>query len=920
MKRTTIYADRVDREANEVPVLWHSLSEETIFKRLQTSLKGLESEQVIERQQEFGKNTLPTGKPPTLFQVILHQFASPLIYILLVAGVIAIIMDDLKDAIFIFAVILLNASIGTVQEFRAEQSAHALQSLLKIQARVRRNGVQQQILAEDLVPGDLVFLESGDKVPADIRLVQTNNLGIDESFLTGESIAAVKKVKVLSEDTSIGDRTNIAFAGSTVTTGRGTGLVIGTGLFTEVGKIAQTITETGGAKPPLVIRMEQFAHQISVIVLIFAAFLGVLAYTQGMALNEVFFLVIAMAVSAIPEGLPVALTVALSLATSRMAKRNVIVRKLPAVESLGSCTCIATDKTGTLTVNQQTAKLIFLPNGKRFHITGEGYNASGDIQADDEHLVIDDQTHNHLNRLGRAGILCNEGVLHQSNSEWVFHGDAIDVAFLAMGYKLGLDPEKLAEEYPTVAEIPFESEKRYAAKIYQDHDAIKIAMKGAVEALLPFCKSMRVDGHNRPIDKKYIEKKANALADEGYRVIAVAQGAFKKQKDFEKIEENDYPELTLLGLVGFIDPLRPETKDAVAKARQAGVRVVMITGDHPATAFAIASELGISEFKQDVVTGQQLAEIGSHDTPEFYETVKKGRVFARVSPHQKLHIVEALIKLGHFVAVTGDGVNDAPALRKANIGVAMGSGTDVAKDTASMIVTDDNFSSIVAGIEEGRFAYANTRKVTLLLISTGVAELLLITLAIIFRLPIPLLAVQILWLNLVTNGIQDVALAFEAGEPGVMSRPPRKTTEGIIDKRMIQQTLISGFTMGLVCFGVWFWLIANGWEETSARNILLLLIVLMQFFHVFNCRSEYLSVFRVPLNNNRVLVMGMLTALVIQILATELPFLQSILRTSPIPVQTWLLMGSIASVVLIVMEIYKKIQSREDNAFYQGQK
>ena len=535
MKRTTIYADRSDRESNEGPVMWHSLSEETIFKRLQTSLKGLESEQVAERQQEFGKNTLPTVKPPTLFQVILHQFASPLIYILLVAGVIAIIMDDLKDAIFIFAVILLNASIGTIQEFRAEQSAHALQSLLKIQARVRRNGVQQQILAEDLVPGDLVFLESGDKVPADIRLVQTNNLGIDESFLTGESIAAVKKVKVLAEDTTIGDRINIAFAGSTVTTGRGTGLVIATGLFTEVGKIAQTITETGGAKPPLVIRMEQFAHQISVIVLIFAAFLGVLAYTQGMALNEVFFLVIAMAVSAIPEGLPVALTVALSLATSRMAKRNVIVRKLPAVESLGSCTCIATDKTGTLTVNQQTAKLIFLPNGKRFHITGEGYNASGDIRADDEHLVIDDQTHNHLNRLGRAGILCNEGVLHQRNNEWVFHGDAIDVAFLAMGYKLGLDPEKLAEEYPTVAEIPFESEKRYAAKIYQDHDAVKIAMKGAVEALLPFCKSMRVDGHNRPIDKKYIEKKANALADEGYRVIAVAQGAFKKQKDFEKI-------------------------------------------------------------------------------------------------------------------------------------------------------------------------------------------------------------------------------------------------------------------------------------------------------------------------------------------------------------------------------------------------
>lgn len=907
MRKETIYTDQADRETPERPVAWHHLAEDTVFKRLQTNPKGLDPEQVAERQEEFGKNALPTRKPPSLLQVFLHQFTSPLIYILLAAGIIAVLMNDIKDAVFIFAVILLNATIGTLQEYRAEKSAHALQSLLQIQARVRRKGVQRQVPAEDLVPGDLVFLESGDKVPADLRLIQVNNLAIDESFLTGESIAANKKIGVLAEDTAISDRTNIAFAGSTVASGRGMGLVIATGLYTEVGKIARTITESEGAKPPLVIRMEQFARQISLIVLGFAGILGILAFGQGMPFNEVFFLVVAMAVSAIPEGLPVALTVALSIATSRMAKRNVIVRKLTAVESLGSCTCIASDKTGTLTVNQQTAKLILLPDGTRFTVTGEGYNTDGEVLADGK-TTLDERVKNHLYRLGRAGVLCNEATLNREDGKWNYHGDAIDVAFLALGYKLGLEPQTLAEKYQTVAEIPFESEKRYAARLYRDDGEIKIAIKGAVEAVLPFCKSMRADGHNRPLDKKGIERKALDLAKEGYRVIALAQGTIGKKKDVTNFDEKDIPTLTLLGLVGFIDPLRPEAKEAVAKARQAGVRVVMITGDHPATAFAIAKDLGISEFSEDVITGQELADIGSCEVPEFYETVKKGRVFARVTPHQKLHIVEALIKLGHFVAVTGDGVNDAPALRKANIGVAMGSGTDVAKDTASMIITDDNFSSIIAGIEEGRFAYANVRKVTLLLISTGAAELLLISLAIMFQLPIPLLAVQILWLNLVTNGIQDVALAFEAGEPGAMAQPPRKPKEGIFNKLMIQQTVIAGATMGLVCFGVWFWLIGNGWEETAARNLLLLLLVLMQFYHVFNCRSEYQSVFRIPLRNNRVLVFGMLAAFLIHILATELPFLQFLLRTSSVPVQQWLIMAAIASVVLFAMEAFKMLR------------
>lgn len=908
MKEKSIYQEKIVlEETPEQPVPWHAYPEDKVLKRLQTTLEGLEPQQVLERQQEFGKNILPTRKPPGVLQIFLHQFASPLIYILLIAGLIAFLMGDVKDAAFILAVILLNASIGTYQEWRAEQSAHSLQTMLKIQARVRRQGVQRQILADDLVPGDVVFLESGDKVPADLRLLQANNLTIDESFLTGESLAVEKHTNILDADLPVSERANMAYAGSTVASGRGLGLVVATGIFTEVGKIARTITEEEGAKAPLVIRMEQFARQISFVILVFAGLLGILAFFQGMPFNEVFFLVIAMAVSAIPEGLPVAMTVALSIATARMAKRNVIVRKLPAVESLGSCTCIASDKTGTLTVNQQTVKLIELPDGKRIYVSGEGYNDQGRAQMEDGQSPPA-ALQSHLQAIAEAGVLCNEATLMPTDNGWNHHGDAIDVALLALGYKLGLNPSELHKKIETVAEIPFESERRYAAKAVRKSTTIQVAVKGAAESLLPFCHQVRSGDGTQPMDAKAIEERALAMAKAGYRVLAIATGELPPDMDFSDFDESKLPPLTLLGLVGFIDPLRPEVKVSVAKASQAGIKVVMITGDHPATAFAIASELGIAFDHSQVVTGHELAELDSYEVPEFYELVKSARVFARVTPMQKLHIVEALMKLGHFVAVTGDGVNDAPALRKANIGVAMGSGTDVAKDTASMIVTDDNFSSIVAGIEEGRFAYSNVRKVTLLLISTGTAELLMIGLAILFQLPIPLLAVQILWLNLVTNGIQDVALAFEAGEEGVMKLPPRKPTEGIFNRLMIQQVVLSGATMGIVCFGAWFWLMRAGMEETSARNLLLLLLVLMQFYHVFNCRSEYQSVFRIPLRNNRVLVLGMLTAFGIHVLATQAPLLQSILRTAPIPVEQWALFGVIASVVLVVMEVFKMIR------------
>lgn len=882
-------------------------SVDDVLDSLGSQKDGLSTSDAQSRLNDYGKNELPAREPPTLLSVILHQFKSPLIYILIGAGTVALLLGDFRDAGFIFLVVVLNAVIGTVQEWRAEQSAHGLQQLMKSRARVRRDGTRQEVATEDVVPGDIVLIEAGDKVVADLRLIEASNLRVDESFLTGESVAIDKTTETIEDNAPVSERFNIAYAGSTVTGGRGVGVVVATAMQTEVGKIARSISEEEGGKPPLVIRTERFAQQIGIIVVVFASLLGVILLAQGSPFSEVFFIAVAMAVSAIPEGLPVALTVVLSIATTRMARRNVIVRRLTGVESLGSCTLIASDKTGTLTVNQQTVRRVMLPDGRTIDITGQGYNNEGKAQTP-EGGTLSDGTQSALEDIAKAGVLCNDGSFVRDGDEWKYQGDAMDVALLAMAHKIRLDVEGLEKAYEMVGEIPFESERRYAVKAHQTDAGVKVFVKGAVEALLEFTEKMVYEGEVRPIDIDAIQAQAEKMAESGYRVLAVAQGNLNEMPD--KLKTSTLPRLTLLGLLGFIDPLRPEAKDAVKQAQKAGVKVIMITGDHPSTAFSIAKELGIAKTRDEVITGQALADSREDDPQHYHEQVKHITVFARVSPEQKLTIVDALIESGEYVAVTGDGVNDAPALRKANIGVAMGSGTDVAKDTSTMIVTDDDFASIVSGIEEGRFAYSNIRKVTLLLISTGAAELLLITLAILAQFPLPLLAVQILWLNLVTNGIQDIALAFEAGEKTVMDEPPRKPTEGLFNRSMIRQMLVAGVTMGLVCFGFWIYLMNAGYEEATARNLLLALLVLMQFWHVLNCRSETRSAFAVPIRNNRILFVGMVLALGLHVLATQLPLLQETLEVEPIAFENWLLLGAVASVVLFVMEGQKLIVHR----------
>jgi P-type Ca2+ transporter type 2C len=903
---------RDNKKTENSNVNWHSLDIKDVFKKLNSAEEGLSSSECAQRQKEFGLNKLPEYKKPNFFIIFLRQFLSPLIYILIIAGGISLVLKEWVDSIFIFAVILLNSILGAWQENKAEKNAAALKNLLKIKAYVRRHGVEKSISAEELVVGDVVFLESGDKVPADIRLFEIKNLQIDQSFLTGESELVSKDVFKLKKDTLTNKRSNMVFAGSTVVSGRAWGVVVEVGLQTEVGKIADIVTSSQKTKPPLILRMEKFNKNISFVILFCCFLLAVIAMKQGMIFSDAFFLVVALAVSAIPEGLPVALTVALSVAATRMSKKNVIVRKLTAVEGLGSCTMIASDKTGTLTVNQQTAKIIYLASDKEVFVSGQGYNGVGELENKKDLNKNDIQI---LENTAKSIVLANEGRLWRSKKVWHHHGDSMDVAFLSLAYKAGFSIDEINSSHETLLEIPYESEKRYAAKIYRDSSdgGVKVSVKGSVEKILEFSSYINIDGKKIKIDKKKIKEKGIELASRGYRVLAVAEGEFliKEKLNTENFNDNKIKDLNFLSLICFIDPLRKESRDAVIECKRAGVGVVMITGDHPVTALFIAKELGIAYSMNDVVDGEKLGVFENEITPEFLKIVSEKKVFAGVAPLQKLKIVDALVKLGHFVAVTGDGVNDAPALKRANIGVAMGSGTEVAKETSTMIVIDDNFSSIVKGVEEGRFAYDNVRKVVYLVISCGAAEILIFILAIVLGMPLPLFAAQLLWLNVVTNGIQDISLAFEPGEKGVMDRPPRPPKEGIFNRLMTQEVLISGLLIGLVCFVVWWYLLnILGWAENSARNFLLMLMVLFQNIHVLNCRSETRSVFKMPIKKNIILFFGILMAQGLHIFATYNPFLRRALQTEPVSLREWVYLFLIASSVLWTMEVFKIIKRK----------
>ncbi|MCG9971680.1 cation-translocating P-type ATPase [Christiangramia crocea] len=884
---------------NQENICWYRLTEEEAMERLNTSIAGLTSSDIPDRVSRYGKNVLPSRKRLTLFRVVINQFLNPLIYILLGAGGVSIILEEYSDAGFIFLVLLINAVIGTFQEWQAETKASALEQMIQLKAKVKRDQKNLILPGEELVPGDIVMLESGNKVPADIRIIRENNLTATEAILTGESVPVSKDSMAMErEDIPVSDHINMLFAGTTITAGRATGVVVATGLETEIGKIASSLKELEAGKAPLVQRMESFTKKISLTVLGACMLLGGIGYWSGVPVKEIFFFVVAVAVSAIPEGLPIAMTVALSIGASRMARRNVIIRKLTAVEGLGSCTFIATDKTGTLTVDQQTARMIVLPGPTSFTVTGEGYNGEGTICGmDGEKMSFNSSIE--FEQIIRSVTICNEGDLTRDNGSWSSAGDPIDVALLALSYKANITPKEILKDIEKLSEVPFESERRYAAVYYREKEqsTLKIAVKGAIEKL------------QEHIDK---EKNRDLLdqvdyyAENGYRIIAVGGGTVSEVEPIDQL-----PDMELLGFVALIDPLRPEARNAVKQCHLAGVEVAMITGDHPATSLAIAREVGIAHNNKESITGMELDRIISQEGESLLKIIQSKRIFSRVSPQHKQSIVQALRESGHFIAVTGDGVNDAPALKTANIGIAMEYGTDVAKDTSSIIIGDNNFASIVAGIEEGRFTYGNLRKIIYLLISTGAAELIAIGLSLAFQLPLPFLPVQLLWLNLVTNGIQDVALAFEAGEKKAMREPPREPDESIFNRLMVSQTLISATVISLLTFGLWYHLLNHlHWEEFVARNTVLLLMVLLQNFHALNCRSETRSLFKIPLHNNYILILGIIAAQGIHILAMYIPFMQEILSLQPVPRIDWVKLFFTASIIVLVMEIFKMVYKK----------
>ncbi|MHB8780141.1 MAG: cation-translocating P-type ATPase [Candidatus Geothermincolia bacterium] len=886
---------------------WHSLAIEEVFRELSTSERGLDEDEAKRRLELFCRNELILRKPPSLYAVFFRQFLSPLIYILMAAAILSLVIGEAEDFFFIAVVLLFNAVLGSTQEWRAIRSAEALQDLLALDVKVRRGGRERVIPSEDLVPGDIVFLEPGSKVPADVRLASATDLSINEALLTGEAAPASKITEPLDAAAVVSDRDNMAFAGTVVTGGKGLAVVTETRMNTQAGRIAGQATSGEVAESPLLIRMNRFTRWIGLFALGTGVLINFIFLFRGEDWAHALLLTAALLVAAIPEGLPIAVTVALSIGTKRMAARNVIVTRLSAVESLGSCTAIATDKTGTLTLNQQTAKRLVLPDLAVFDVTGQGYSGEGAVEqaAGGE---AGDASLSAARELARVGAVVNDGHLMRDDGEWKYGGDVIDVAFLALAYKLGLAPEDMRNEAAVREEIPFSSERKYQAALYRAGSEDRVGVKGAPEVVIELCRADDTAGGGEPGGGlEAVERMAEELTEEGYRVLAVAEG--RASDAAAGLREDELPPLTLLGMVAMIDPLRPEVPAAVANCHQAGVRVVMVTGDNPGTALAVAREAGIAGEWGEVMTGRELAALAP-ESAEGKAAINARNVFARVEPLQKVDIVAGLLGAGNFVAVTGDGVNDAPALRRANIGVAMGSGTDLAKDTAEIIIADDNFASIEAGIEQGRYAYDNIRKVVLLLISTGLAEVLLFLFCLVFNLPIALTAVQFLWLNLVTNGVQGVVLAFEGGEPGAMARAPRDPEERVFNAAMLQEVFLAGFVMGILAFVTWWWLIESGWELPEARNLVLLLMVMLESVQTFNSRSEFDSTFRVPLSRNWILVGGVIAAQTIQLGAIFLPFLHGVLETDPVTATEWFAIFGLSLLLLVVMELFKWARHR----------
>jgi len=884
---------------------WYQLNVKEVLHKLGSSESGLTDAEAKERIVQYGPNKLAEEEKISKFKILLHQFTSPLIYILLIAGVVTILLEEYIDSGVIFAVVVLNAIIGYIQEFKAEESVRALKKMLVPRARVIREGKEKEINSEELVPGDIVLLASGTRVPADLRLTHTIEFKIEEAMLTGESVPALKHTGPIKEDNlTPGDRKNMAFMGTIVVSGRARGAVVATGHGTVLGQIAEEVKEIVSIRTPLQDKLDRFAGLIGLVVIAFSIMVFGFGIILGEKASEMFMTAVATAVSAIPEGLPVAVTIAMAIGVARMARRNAIIRKLPAVETLGSTTVIGSDKTGTLTKNEMTVKLLY--DGEHvYEVTGSGYEPEGEVLH--EGRSIDAKEFKSLAHVFRIGLLCNESNLYEEEGRYRVDGDPTEGALIVSAMKAGLKTEEEREKYQQIAIIPFESERSYMATLHTHRGKKLIFVKGAPEKVVDMCAEYM---HGGAINKKDILHVASGFAKEGVRVLAFAYKEVEGELEELTCRDVECPGITsglvFAGLQGMIDPPRPEAIEAIRSCKRAGIRVVMITGDHAVTARSIAGKLGIADNDADVLTGMELE--GMTDD-EVFEKVSAVNVYARVSPQHKLRITLGLLKHGEVVAVTGDGVNDAPALKAAHIGIAMGrTGTDVAKEASDMVLADDNFASIVAAVEEGRVVYDNIKKVAIFLVSCGFGELLAILVTILMGLPIPYIPAQILWLNLVTNGLQDVALAFEPAEKGVLDRHPRKPKEGIMSSLMIQRTVLMGTTLAAGTLFMFIWYLNSGASLEKARTIALTTMVFFQFYQAFNCRSETQSIFKMSPMSNPFLFFSMVAAFFAQLAVLYVPALQWVFRTGPIAAGEWLQILMVSATVIAVVEMDKWIR------------
>ena len=878
---------------------WHLLSPEALYAALEASPEGLSPDEARERLERHGPNALAQAAKLDIWRLLLDQVTSPLIYVLFLAAAIAAWAGEHIDAAVILAIVLINGVIGFFQEYKAEKSVMSLKSLLPAKATVVRAGFERELPVEDIVPGDLVVLASGTVVPADLRLVAATELRADESALTGESAPAAKSAGPLEDpELTAADQVNMAFKGTAVVHGRGLGLAVATGESTLLGSIALEMRSVGVVKPPITIRFERFAKYLSLSVVAAAGALFAVGLAVGETVKDMLLMSVAAFVSAVPEGLPIVVTIAMAVGVHRMAGQNAIIRKLPAVETLGSTTVICSDKTGTLTLNEMTVRVLH-DGVNRYEVTGQGAGPGGDILMGGEpYTVVKSPA---LGAILLAGVLCNESRVRQEGGGMAFEGDPTENALLTAALKGDLNPAREREAFARLGLLAFESERGYMATLHEMDGGSAALVKGAPERLLGACAR---DARGAALDGNGVQKLVSAMAREGLRVLLLARKDFEAGK--RGLEEKDLASgLTFLGLAGLLDPPRPEAAQAVVGCRKAGIRIKMLTGDHPETAVAIASMIGLAHPGEKAFTGRELDLLEPRD---FEQAVAEGKVFARVMPAQKLAIVDTLKRMGHVVAVTGDGVNDAPALKAAHIGVAMGlKGTDVAREAADMVLTDDSFASIYHAVREGRIIFDNLRKAVFFLIPTGLAQLLCIMATMLMGLPLPFVPTQILWINLVTNGLQDVSLALEPGEPDVLDRPPRPLDEGILNRTLLLRTLLVGTTIAAGVVWYFQWLYRSGHSIEYCRTGAVTVMVFFQLFQVLNSRSERRSIFALNPFTNMFLLLSLVTATLAQVAAVHWQGLQWIFRMAPLSLEQWGLSAGIAVSVVVVVEAAKLV-------------